>query len=96
MATVYGEQTDPRFAPVGVLGGTDGAPTRIAIFGPDGKQLDVPKKVTLELQPGSVIRVETSGGGGFGDPAKRDPDHRRADEEDGRIRHAPRASSRSR
>jgi N-methylhydantoinase B len=33
--------------------------------------LDIPKKVTLTLQPGSVIRVETSGGGGFGDPARR-------------------------
>jgi N-methylhydantoinase B len=85
VATVYGEQTDPRFVPKGVLGGTDGSPTRIAIFGPDGRQLDVPRKVTLELQPRSVIRVETSGGGGFGDPANRDLELRRADEEDERL-----------
>jgi N-methylhydantoinase B len=85
VATVYGEQTDPRFAPRGVLGGSDGSPTNIAIFGPDGRRIDVPKKVTLELQPGSVIRVETSGGGGFGDPSNRDPEQRRADREDGRV-----------
>lgn len=85
IATVYGEQTDPRFAPTGVLGGTDGAPTTISIFDPEGREMDVPKKVTLELPAGSIIRVETSGGGGFGDPANRDPDRRRADEEDGRL-----------
>jgi N-methylhydantoinase B len=84
-ATVYGEQTDPRFAPEGVLGGTDGSPTAIAILGADGEPLDVPKKVTLRLMPGSVIQVETSGGGGFGDPANRDPERRREDEEDGRM-----------
>jgi N-methylhydantoinase B len=71
VATVYGEQTDPRFPPKGSNGGGDGAPTRIAITDPSGRHLDIPKKVTLTLQPGSVIRVETSGGGGFGDPARR-------------------------
>ena len=71
VATVYGEQTDPRFPPKGINGGSDGSPTRISIYDPDGRQLDLPKKVTLILRPGSVIRVETSGGGGFGDPCLR-------------------------
>ncbi len=85
MATVYGEQTDPRFAPRGALGGTDGAPTKIAIFDPHGRRLDLPNKVTLRLEPGSVVRVETSGGGGFGDPARRRADAAQADIEDGRV-----------
>ena len=85
MATVYGEQTDRRFAPRGAHGGMDGAPTQIAIFDPSGRRLDLPTKVTLPLAPGSLIRVETSGGGGFGDPARRHPDAVRADREDGRI-----------
>jgi N-methylhydantoinase B len=48
-------------------------------------------KVSLTLEPGSLIRVETSGGGGFGDPAGRNPEARRADEEDGRMRRAGRS-----
>ncbi|HZD18772.1 MAG TPA: hydantoinase B/oxoprolinase family protein, partial [Actinomycetota bacterium] len=85
MATIYGEQTDPRFAPRGVDGGTDGAPTTIEVFDPSGRRLDLPTKVTLRLEPGSLIRVETSGGGGFGDPARRHPDAVRRDREDARI-----------
>ncbi len=84
-ATVYCEQTDPRFPPRGVLGGRSGAPTRLTIFGPDGEVIPSPSKVTLVLAPGSIVRVETSGGGGYGDPAKRDPASARADEEDGRL-----------
>ncbi|MBI2238233.1 MAG: hydantoinase B/oxoprolinase family protein [Actinobacteria bacterium] len=84
-ATVYCEQTDPRFPPRGVLGGRSGAPTRLTIFGPDGEVIPTPSKVTLVLAPGSIVRVETSGGGGYGDPAKRDPVSARADEEDGRL-----------
>jgi N-methylhydantoinase B len=85
IATVYGEQVDPRFAPEGALGGGSGAPTSITILDPDGVPLDVPRKVTLQLQPGSVIRVETSGGGGFGDPMLRGTALTAADVEDGLV-----------
>jgi len=85
VATVYGEQTDPRFAPEGIRGGGDGSATRISIYHPDGEALDVPSKVTLRLLPGSVIRVETSGGGGFGDPLQRSAEAAQADVLDGRI-----------
>jgi N-methylhydantoinase B len=44
----------------------------------------VGSKASLTVQPGSVIRIETSGGGGYGDPARRDPALRAADEQDGR------------
>jgi N-methylhydantoinase B len=84
-ATLYGEQTDPRFAPVGALGGGSASPTRIAIFDPDGKRLEIPHKATLELQPGSVIRVETSGGGGYGAPPRRPDELLAADLEDARV-----------
>jgi N-methylhydantoinase B len=84
MVTLYSEQTDPRFAPRGVLGGTDGAPSRITVFDPDGRPVPIGSKASLVVQPGSIIRIETSGGGGYGDPARRDPVLRAADEEDGR------------
>lgn len=31
----------------------------------------LPNKALLTLQPGTVVRVETAGGGGYGDPAAR-------------------------
>jgi N-methylhydantoinase B len=68
---MYSEQTDPRFAPRGALGGTDAAPSRVTVLDPSGAPVPVAQKVTLRLEPGSVIRIETSGGGGFGDPAMR-------------------------
>lgn len=84
MVTLYSEQTDPRFAPRGVLGGTDGQPSRITVFNPDGRPEPIGSKASLLVQPGSIIRIETSGGGGYGDPARREPDLRAADEEDER------------
>jgi N-methylhydantoinase B len=85
VVTMYSEQTDPRFAPCGAAGGTDGQPSRITVFDPAGRPLPVGSKASLALKPGSVIRIETSGGGGYGDPARRDPALRAADKEDGRI-----------
>jgi N-methylhydantoinase B len=82
--TVYSEQTDPSFAPRGVMGGTEGAPSRITVLDPEGRPVPVASKATLVLPPGAVIRVETSGGGGFGDPAARDPALCADDIEDGR------------
>jgi N-methylhydantoinase B len=89
-ATIYGEQTDPAFRPRGVGGGADGAPTRIVISGPDGEPIPAPPKVTLVLQPGSRVVVETSGGGGYGRPSGRDPDAVQADLDEGRIHRASR------
>jgi N-methylhydantoinase B len=68
VVTFYAEQTDPRFRPVGVSGGGDAQPSRITILDPAGRPLDVGQKATIELAPGSIVRVETSGGGGFGSP----------------------------
>ena len=83
--TLYSEQTDPRFAPRGVLGGTDGQPSLITVFDPAGRPMPIGSKASLVVQPGSIIRIETSGGGGYGDPARRDPALRLADERDGRV-----------
>src|SRR5262249_24055587 len=82
---VSSEQTNPRFAPRGAMGGTGGSPSAITVLGPGGREIPVTSKTTMLLEPGSVIRIETSGGGGFGDPAGRDPDLAAADRADGRI-----------
>jgi len=85
VVTMYSEQTNPRFAPRGAMGGADGSPSRITVLGPDGREIPVTSKTTMLLEPGAVIRIETSGGGGFGDPARRDPGLAAADRADGRI-----------
>ena len=66
VATFYAEQTDPSFAPVGAAGGTDAVASRITVLNAAGVPIDVGQKATIELQPGSVVRIETSGGGGYG------------------------------
>ncbi|HVA19055.1 MAG TPA: hydantoinase B/oxoprolinase family protein [Solirubrobacteraceae bacterium] len=51
-----------RYPPRGAAGGKDGAPGRDLL---DGRVL--PGKLTGELQRGQRLRIETPGGGGFGD-----------------------------
>ncbi len=78
-ATLYAEQTDPRFRPQGARGGLAGAPSRITVTLPDGSVLPPITKFTRRLPPGTIVRVETAGGGGFGDPGGR-PGARQADD----------------
>ncbi len=67
-ATFYTEQSNADFAPQGRAGGTSGSETRIWIIAPDGTLCPAPSKASLVLRQGSVLRVETSGGGGYGVP----------------------------
>lgn len=67
-ATYYSEQTRSDFAPEGRAGGTPGAPARIWLIGPDGTPEPAPSKASVVLPAGTILRVETSGGGGYGEP----------------------------
>jgi N-methylhydantoinase B len=69
VATYYAEQTNERFRPSGVAGGGDAKPSRVTVLGPDGLPRDLPQKATAEVEAGTIIRFETSGGGGFGRPS---------------------------
>ncbi|MEY4983418.1 MAG: hypothetical protein RIR62_1684 [Pseudomonadota bacterium] len=64
-----------RTGPQGAQGGKDGAVNRVEIH-KDG-QVIVPEHLSkaqdIALSPGDRVRVRTPGGGGYGDPAKRDP-----------------------
>jgi N-methylhydantoinase B len=52
-----------RHAPQGRKGGAPGAPGRNLFNGEE-----LPAKVTRDLQPGDVVRIETPGGGGYDSP----------------------------
>jgi N-methylhydantoinase B len=59
-----------RFAPYGLLGGQPGA-TLDAVYNPDTQNLQI-GKTTMTLKRGDVIRITTSGAGGWGSPLERD------------------------
>ena len=52
-----------RHAPQGRKGGAPGAPGRNLLNGEE-----LPAKVTRDVRPGDVVRIETPGGGGYGSP----------------------------
>ncbi|MGC1906281.1 MAG: hydantoinase B/oxoprolinase family protein, partial [Candidatus Acidiferrum sp.] len=52
--------------PYGLAGGADGAPGRNSIIEPNGKLIALPGKCSLHAKAGSVLRIETPGGGAWG------------------------------
>ena len=65
-----------RVGPQGVLGGEDGQPNRIRIRFEDGREYHPPhlsKEQGIPVTAGDTIEVTTPGGGGYGDPAEREP-----------------------
>jgi N-methylhydantoinase B len=74
--------------PYGVEGGSDGAANRFTVVR-DGQTVEpsnMPGKVSgFVLRQGDVVREETAGGGGYGDPLKRDPARVAADVREGYL-----------
>ncbi|MDJ0639438.1 MAG: hydantoinase B/oxoprolinase family protein [Paracoccaceae bacterium] len=64
-----------RFGPQGALGGEDGAVNEVEVW--QGGVRHVPEHLSkaqdIPLTAGDRVRVKTPGGGGYGDPADRDP-----------------------
>ena len=68
----------------GILGGQDGAPHDYTLLAPDGAPRKLKNKETnVPVPSGSVIHVLSGGGGGWGDPSRRDPAARRQDAAEG-------------
>jgi N-methylhydantoinase B/oxoprolinase/acetone carboxylase alpha subunit len=71
-----------KFPPFGLDGGLPAALSTLSLIR-DGKLRPLPSKVTnLMVRKGDIVRLETSGGGGFGDPRTRE---REAVERDVRL-----------
>ncbi len=54
--------------PYGAQGGDPGASGRNILIRADGSKDLLPAKTRLELHPGDRLRIESPGGGGFGQP----------------------------
>lgn len=69
----------------GVAGGKAGLPMRVTID-PDGRPRILGGLVDgAPVRAGEVVRVETTGGGGWGDPLEREPERVALDVQQGRI-----------
>jgi N-methylhydantoinase B len=64
-----------RTGPLGALGGGEGGVNKVAIEagGATYRPPHLSKDQDIQLQPGDCIRVSTPGGGGYGDPRRREP-----------------------
>ncbi|MBX6353617.1 MAG: hydantoinase B/oxoprolinase family protein, partial [Thermoflavifilum sp.] len=76
-----------KFPPFGIAGGKAGALNRILFLTRDGVQIPpmISKAVDMKLARGERVRLETPGGGGYGDPSKRSPERILYDVENGYV-----------
>lgn len=84
-AFIFGERG--RSAPKGIADGGQAA-LNVFRYQQDGQWLSPPmssKMLGIRLQRGDRVRLETPGGGGYGDPARRDPAAREHDRKMGYV-----------
>ena len=74
-----------KFTPWGVQGGLRSLPCTTELRRPDGSVLRLSGKARMPLAHGDVIRVFTTGSGGYGLPIERDPERVRADVRDRKV-----------
>jgi N-methylhydantoinase B len=60
-----------RWAPYGLFGGKDALPHRYRLVSNGRTRMLKTKEVGVPVLPGDVFLIESSGGGGYGDPARR-------------------------
>ncbi len=76
----------------GVNGGKAGLPYRVSVIDDDGNETAYPGMCdTVTVKAGSVVRIVTTGGGGWGDPLKREVDRVVYDVQCGLVSRRPRA-----
>jgi N-methylhydantoinase B len=75
-----------RYGACGILGGTDGTPHRYTLYSEGQPPRPIKtKEVGLTIHPNDVLVLESGGGGGWGDPAQRDPAAITSDIENGFV-----------
>lgn len=54
-------------APWGLNGGKNGQKGKNVLLLPDGNEKELPGKITLQIEPDTVVKISTPGGGGWGE-----------------------------
>ena len=67
------------FQPWGLAGGKPAPTCRTVIRRATGENESLPSQATVSLDAGDIVDVFTTGGGGYGDPRRRDPEALAAD-----------------
>ena len=84
LANTAGEGT--RHGACGMLGGCDGAPHLYRLLSANRPPRVLrTKEIGIEIQPGDCLEIRSAGGGGWGPPAKRAPQGRRREREQGLV-----------
>ena len=63
-----------KFPATGTSGGNDGRKSRFVRVGANGDETDLPAAGRYEMKAGEGFFIDKAGGGGYGDPKKRDPE----------------------
>ncbi len=85
-----------KYGACGINGGRDGKPHRYVLHSKGRKARPIKtKEVGVVIRPGDLFVIESGGGGGWGDPHRREPEARRRDVELGFVV-PPRARARKR
>ena len=75
-----------KFPPTGMLGGADGKTGRYVLNPDTDAERVMPNKLSnYRINAGDVISMQTPGGGGYGDPAQRDPKLIERDRREGKM-----------
>lgn len=72
----------------GVEGGGAGSVAQASIVRHGGSREPIPSKTITSMTAGDVLLIDTAGGGGYGQPALRDPERLRDDIRDGKLSEA--------
>src|SRR4051794_21898969 len=73
-ATVIRRFNKTRFPPKGVAGGEDGSRARFVVRVGTPQEFETPASARIEMAAGERFLLQSAGGGGYGDPDKRDDD----------------------
>jgi N-methylhydantoinase B len=74
-----------KHSPSGLFGGREGRRNRMELTYPDGRTRPIAKVTALPIPKGSILRVMTGGGGGYGPPEERPVEKIERDLRDGYV-----------
>jgi N-methylhydantoinase B len=84
-ATVIRRFNKIKFPPAGLAGGEAGTPARLVVRLGTDQEFETPASARFELKAGEKFLAQSAGGGGYGDPARRDADARARDASEGYV-----------